>query len=102
MPRTISLCAPNELDIATAKQRISDRFAMLKAAYIDKIGTAAMTWDGDTAVVKAVALGQSARAAIVLSPECITIDIKLPMLLAGMSGMIESILLSNADALKAA
>jgi hypothetical protein len=101
MPRTIALSVHNELDIASAKQRISDRFAVLKAAYIDKNGTAVMKWDGDTAQVNATALGQNAKAAIAVTTDRITIDIKLPLLLAGMGGMIESILTSNADALKA-
>ena len=99
MARSIDLHVNHDLGAALAKQRVADRFATLKTDYIDKIGTAAMTWDGDVAHVDATALGQKAKASITVGEATIAIRIELPWLLAGMAGTIESILKNNADAL---
>ena len=99
MARTINLHVKHDLGAALAKERVADRFAILKADYIDKIGTAAMSWDGDVAHVAATALGQKAKATITVGDAEIAIGIELPWLLAGMAGTIESILKGNADAL---
>ena len=101
MARSIDLHVKHDLGTALARRRVADRFAVLKTAYIDKIGTAAMTWDGDVAHVDATAHGQRARAAITVGAAEITIRIELPWLLAGMAGTIETILKGNADALHA-
>ena len=99
MARSIDLHVKHDLGAAMAKQRVTDRFATLKTDYIDKIGGAAMTWDGDVAHVDATALGQKAKASIAVGEADLTIRIELPWLLAGMAGTIESVLKKNADAL---
>ena len=99
MARTIDLHVTHALGAALAKHRVADRFATLKADYIDKIGTAAMTWEGDVAHVDATALGQRAKAAVTVGETDIAIRIELPWLLSGMAGTIEAILTNNVDAL---
>ena len=99
MARTIQLHVKHDLGAALAKQRVADRFGILKTAYIDKIGSAAMTWADDVALVEATALGQKAKATVAVGDAEITLRIELPWLLAGMAGTIESVLKGNADAL---
>ena len=100
MSKPIHLEVKHDLGIAGAKRAIVDRFAILKANYIDKIGTAELSWAGDVGTVRAIALGQKATATVLVGATDITIDIALPFLLSGMSGMIESVLKSNKDALR--
>ena len=100
MARQIHLAVNHDLGIAGAKEAITERFAIIKRDYIDKIGSADLTWDGATGTVKANALGQKAEAAVVVGETEITIDITLPWLLAGMAGTIESVLKGNKDALQ--
>ena len=99
MARTIDLHVKHELGAPLAKQRVAERFATLNRDYIDKIGSAAMTWEGDVAHVGATALGQKAKATVTVGEAAIAISIELPWLLAGMAGTIESILKNNVDAL---
>ncbi len=100
MAKTIDLHVKHHLGVELAKRRVTDRFATLKTDYIDKVGSAAMAWEGDVAHVDATALGQKAKAAIIVGEADITIRIELPWLLSGMAGTIESILKNNVDALQ--
>ncbi len=99
MSRSITLRVNHDLGVALAKQRVSDRFAVLNTSTIAKFGTAALSWTEDVGHVDATALGQKAKATVAVAETEMTIVIELPWLLAGMSGMIESILKGNADAL---
>ena len=100
MTRRIHLAVNHDLGIAGAKQAITDRFAIIKRDYIDKIGAADLTWAEDTGTVHATALGQKAEAVVAVGATEITIDITLPWLLGGMAGTIESVLKGNKDALR--
>ena len=97
MSRTISMTFPHELGVPEAKRRISERFETLKAQYMDKIGSADMAWVGDTAHLRAAALGQTATAEIEVRPAEIRVAIELPWLLAAMAGKVEGLLQKNAQ-----
>ena len=101
MTGTISLATKNDLGVAEAKRRVSDGFAQLKADYLDRIGgTAEMTWEGDTAHVGVKALAQDATAQVAVTADEIKLEIQLPWLLAGFSGMIEALIRDRAGILR--
>ena len=100
MSRSITLRVRHDLGVALAKRRVSDRFEVLEASTMSKFGTASLDWVGDVGHVDATAIGQKAKATVTVAETEITIAIELPWLLAGMAGMIESILKGNADALR--
>lgn len=100
MSRTLVITAKHDHDVDGAKASIAARFASLKTSYIDKIGSAEMRWTGDVAHVDAKILGQKAKAEIAVGDSAIRIEVTLPWLLAGMAGTLESVLNSNADALR--
>ena len=97
MSRSITMAFPHELSVPEAKKRISERFAMLKTQYIDKVGHAELVWVGDVAHLKASAIGQTATAEIAVEPANIRVEIQLPWLLAAMAGKVEGLLKSNAQ-----
>lgn len=100
MSRTVVITSKHALGIEGAKQNITERFAVLKSTYVDKIGSADLRWTGNVAHIDAKSLGQKVTGEIVVDEAMIRIEIHLPWLLGGMAGMIQSILESNADALK--
>ena len=102
MARSIVIMSKHDLGIEGAKQRLSDRFAALKKTYVDRIGAADLTWDGCVGQAWATALGQKGTATIDVEANHLKIEIQLPWLLAGMAGMVESIIKGNADALQPA
>ena len=96
MSRSIVMTFPHELSVAEAKQRISERFDLLKREYVDKIGRADIAWVSDTAHLKVGALGQTATAEIDVKPAEIRIEVHLPWLLAAMANKVEGLLKANA------
>ena len=99
MARTIVITSKHDLGIDGAKTRISDRFEVLKTSYMDKIGAADLTWDGNVGRAWATSLGQKGSAVIEIEAHALKIEITLPWLLSPMAGLLESIIKGNADAL---
>ncbi len=99
MARTIVITSRHDLGIEGAKKRLSDRFDVLKTSYMDRIGAAELTWDGNTGRAWATCLGQKGSAVFDVQDRDLKIEIELPWLLAPMGGLLESIIRGNADAL---
>ncbi len=99
MAGTIVITSRHDLGVDGAKVRIDNRFRRLKKTYVDRIGSAELTWDGTTGHARVTALGQTGFARVDLEANHLRIEIELPRLLAGMAGMVEAIIRGNADAL---
>ena len=97
MSRSIVMTFPNEFGVAEARRRIDERFGVLKHEYIDKIGSADMTWVSDVAHLRVAALGQNATAEIDVKQGDIRIEVHLPWLLATMASKIQGFLQKNAQ-----
>ena len=97
MSRSIVMSFPNELGVAEAKRRINERFGVLKHEYVDKVGSADMTWVGDVAHLRVAALGQNATAEIDVKQADIRIEVHLPWLLATMANKVQGFLQKNAQ-----
>ena len=99
MARVVVITSKHDLGVEGAKQRVIDRFAVLKTTYMDRIGGADLTWNGNTGHAWVSSLGQRGTAILHVDATHLKIEIQLPWLLAGLAGLVESIIRSNADAL---
>ena len=97
MSRSIVMTFPHDFAVAEAKKRITERFDLLKAQYVDKVGQAEMVWVGDVAHLRVAAIGQTATAEIEVKPSDIRVEIHLPWLLAAMASKVEGLLKKNAQ-----
>lgn len=102
MGRNLVFTARHDLGVEGVKARVSERFLVLKNTYVDRFGEADLVWDGNVAHAWATALGQKGTAVLTAGETDLHIDIQLPWLLAPMAGMLQSIIESNADAIKPA
>ena len=100
MARTIVITSRHDLGVERVKAQIAARFASLKAAYVDRVGTAELFWDGDVGHACATALGQKGTATLAVTAHDLRIEIMLPWLLAPMAGFLETLIRGNADALQ--
>ena len=96
MTKSISVSLPHQLGVAEAKRRLNERIDVLRTTYIDKIAHSDLTWTGDCANLRVVALGQTTTGTIDVGAEIIRIEIQLPWLLSALSGKVETLLKSNA------
>ncbi len=96
MSKSISVSLPHQLGVAEAKRRLDARIEELRTTYIDKIAQSDLTWEGDRANLRVVALGQTTTGTIDVAPDVIRIEIQLPWLLSALSGKVEGLLRSNA------
>ena len=92
MSRTITVVFKHQLGVERVKQLVDEQFASLKAAYVEKIGTAD---------IQILVLGQKASGEVAVAEHDATVTIQLPWLLAGLSGTIESLLRNHVDAIDA-
>ncbi len=97
MAKSIVLTFPHDLSVAEAKRRITEQVAVVKTAYIDKIGKGEIAWVGDVAHLRVSAIGQTTTAEIDVKPAQIRVEVHLPWLLAAMANKIEGVLKSNAQ-----
>ncbi len=99
MARTILITSRHGLGAERVKARINERFAVLKSAYVDRIGAAELRWEGDVGHAYATALGARGMATLTVGEGDVRIEIVLPLLLAPLGGFVESLVRGNADAL---
>ena len=101
MSKPIVLKTRHKLGAEVVKQRISERFETLKRTVkLDRVGDARISWEGDTATISAKALGQRAKALIVVGEHDMTITIDLPALLAPFRGAIVAFIEKQEGAVK--
>jgi putative polyhydroxyalkanoate system protein len=101
MAKSISITLPHTLGVAEAKRRVQDQIERLRTEYIDKIGQSQIGWAGDQARISVSALGQTAAGTIDVLPDSLRIEVKLPWVMAAISGKLQGFLTTNAaDALR--
>ena len=95
MSKSIVVTFPHQLGTDEAKRRITTQVEEAKKAYIEKIGSGELVWEGDTGHIRVSALGQTTTAAIDVQPADIRVEIHLPWLLAAFADKIETLVKSN-------
>ncbi|MFZ0559159.1 MAG: polyhydroxyalkanoic acid system family protein [Methylovirgula sp.] len=93
---SIVVSVPHGLSVAEAHRRIETMIDRLRAAYLDKLAYSEMTWRGDSADIRVIALAQEVKAHIDVLAESVRIEIVLPWILAGLAGPIETRLAATA------
>jgi hypothetical protein len=96
MPQPLVVIVPHNLGAPEAKRRLSEGMGFLKTSYIDKIASSEVSWNGDQADVRVVALGQTVTAGLDVQSDSVRIEVHLPWLLAKLSGQLEGLLSNTA------
>ncbi len=94
--RSIVVTVPHDLPAAEARRRIAAMLEHLRSSYVDKLAHSEMTWNGDSADIRVVALAQEVKAHIDVLARSVRIEIVLPWLLASLAAPIEQRLRSSA------
>ncbi len=97
MPNAIVITVPHRLGAAEAKKRVAERMEILRRDYIDKFAHTDAVWNGDTADVRVVALGQTVTGKITVMSEALQIEVNLPWFFAALTGPIQRVLKKNAE-----
>lgn len=97
MQNSIVITLPHRLGAAEAKRRISAGMEMLRRDYLDKLAHAEASWDGDTADVRVVALGQTVTGKIAVMSDVVRIEVQLPWIIAALAGKIQGVLQKSAE-----
>ncbi len=103
MAKSIVVSLPHALGASEAKRRVNHQLETLRNEYIGKIGHSELSWTGDRADLRVVALGQTTTGQIDVTADAVRIEVQLPWLLAALSGKVEGLLTKNAkDSLRLA
>ena len=94
---SIVVNVPHRLSVEEARRRIDTMLERARSAYVDKLGHSEMTWSGDSADIRVVALAQEVKAHIDVLRESVRIEVVLPWLLAGIAGPIQQRLANLAN-----
>jgi Putative polyhydroxyalkanoic acid system protein (PHA_gran_rgn) len=94
---SIVVSVPHRLSVAEAHRRIEAMLDRLRSAYIDKLAYSEMTWSGDSADIRVVALAQEVKAHIDVLTESVRIEVVLPWILARLAGPIQQRLTAAAN-----
>lgn len=97
MSNSIVISVPHRVGAEEAKRRIAGGIEALRRDYIDKLAHSEAKWDGDTANLRVVALGQTATAQIYVMNDAVRIEVQLPWILAGLTRKIQGVLTNNAE-----
>ena len=97
MSNSIVVTIPHRLGAEEAKRRISERIELLRQDYINKIGYSEANWNGDTADLRIVFLGQTVTGKICVTADSLRIEVQLPWFLAALSDRIRGFLQTNAE-----
>ena len=87
---SIVVIVPHRLSVTEAHRRIETAIDRLRSAYIDKVAQTQMTWTGDSADIRVVALAQETKAHIDVLAENVRIEVVLPWILASLAGPIQA------------
>lgn len=82
MAKPLVVVIPHQLGRQEAKRRLLRGFDDLKARYGDKLTSVDDRWSGDHLDLAVRALGQAISAAIDVGEQEVTVEVKLPWLLA--------------------
>lgn len=97
MANSIVITLPHRLGAEEARKRIAARIDLMRRDYIDKLGSSEATWNGNTADLRVVVLGQTVAGKIFVMDESVRIEVQLPWVLAALTGKIQGVLQSNAE-----
>lgn len=101
MTKSITITLNHDLGAEEARRRLETGLEALRRQFGDKVGSASVKWTDNHADVHVAAMGQTVDAGIDVGPSIVTIDVRLPWLLAAFAekarGFIEK---SGADALR--
>lgn len=98
MANSIIITVPHKLGAQEAKRRIAESIEKLRRDYIDKLASSDVAWTGDSANLRVVALGQTVMGQITVFNDSLRIEVQLPLILAALTGKIQNVLKSNAEA----
>lgn len=96
MSDSIVIAVPHNLGVDEARRRIAAEIDRLKQEYINKFAYSEVTWAGDTANIRVVALAQEAKARIDVLADSVRIEIILPWLLARLAAPLQAKLTATA------
>lgn len=97
MANSITITLPHRLGAAEAKKRITEGMEALRRDYIGRLAHTEANWNGDTADVRVVALGQTVTGTIAVLSDSVRIEVQLPWIIAALSGRIQGILKNSAE-----
>jgi hypothetical protein len=97
MASTITITAPHNLGVETAKKRLAERIEKLQREFVDKVAQSDVTWSGDVAAIRVAALGQTATAQMTVLSDMVKIEVQLPWLLAKLTGKVQEAISRNAN-----
>lgn len=101
MSKPIVLKTRHRIGVEAVKHRITERFEHLnQTVKIARVGDARLSWEGDTALFTAKALGQRVEATIAVAEHDATVTVQLPPLLAPFRGAIAAFIEKQEDAVK--
>jgi len=101
MNKSIAITLRHDLGAEEARRRLANGLEALQRQFADKIGAASVVWTGDHADVHVAAIGQSADATIDVGADVVTINVRLPWLLAVFAQKARTFIeKSGADALR--
>lgn len=97
MSNSIVITLPHRLGAEEAKRRIVEGIELLRRNYLDKLAYSEANWNGDTANLRVVALGQTATAQIYVMNDALRIEVQLPWILAALTSKIQGVLTTSAE-----
>jgi hypothetical protein len=96
MSQSIVITVPHKLGADAARKRIAERIEQLRAAYVDKLAHSEISWVGNNADMRIVALGQTVTAQLAVMEDNVRIEAQLPWLLAALGNKAKGFLTSHA------
>jgi hypothetical protein len=84
--KSIVVTVPHRLSIAEAQRRIAAEIDHFRSSYVDKLAHSEVTWAGESADIRVIALAQEVKAHIDVLADNVRLEIKLPWLLASLAG----------------
>src|ERR1700724_2419742 len=97
MANSIVITLPHRLGAEEAKKRIAGGIELLRRDYIDKLAYSEANWNGNTANLRVVALGQTATAQLYVMSDAVRIEVQLPWILAALTSNIQGVLKTKAE-----
>lgn len=89
MTKSIVITVPHALGKDEARRRVAAEIEQAKTTYIDKFAQTEVTWSGDTAQLRVVALAQEITAHIDVMADSVRIEVFLPWILAAIASKLQ-------------
>jgi hypothetical protein len=96
MSQSIVITVPHNLGADAAKKRIAERIEVLRTAYVDKLAHSEISWTGNKADMRVIALGQTMTAQLDVMQDSVRIEAQLPWLLAALGNKAKGFLTRHA------